>query len=265
MNGTQEKQRSEFVLNVTVPTGIKKKRSKIKFCECGCGGMVTWHKKKKIWNKYIHGHNKSTLGIPCTEENKILLSKKLKGRFVGILHPMYGKHHSEATKKHWSNVRKGRPSFRKGIKHTELTKTKMKEKRKFQVFTNEAKIKMSVAQKQIWKSDPLRRKKQSERMRNENHFNWQGGISRHPYSLNWTDTLKESVRQRDGYKCQLCCVSQKELNERLNIHHIDYDKENCDPKNLISLCRSCHIKTNYQREKWISFFLGRQRIEGREI
>jgi len=31
---------------------------------------------------------------------------------------------------------------------------------------------------------------------------------------------------------------------------IDYDKLNIKPKNLISLCHSCHMKTNYNREYW---------------
>ena len=37
-------------------------------------------------------------------------------------------------------------------------------------------------------------------------------------------------------------------------HHIDYDKNNLDPKNLISLCKSHHMKSNYNRETYIKFF-----------
>ena len=39
-------------------------------------------------------------------------------------------------------------------------------------------------------------------------------------------------------------------------NHIDYDKDNLDPKNLISLCKSCHMKTNHNRAYWINYFKG---------
>jgi len=38
------------------------------------------------------------------------------------------------------------------------------------------------------------------------------------------------------------------------VHHIDYDKKNCDPENLITLCKNCHPKTNSNRGDWIEFF-----------
>jgi len=93
-----------------------------------------------------------------------------------------------------------------------------------------------------------------EKMSGENHHNWQGGISFEPYSIAWTEQLKESIRTRDHHTCQLCGKKQEELSEKLAVHHIDYDKKNLDPKNLISLCRSCHMKTNYKRKEWIDFF-----------
>jgi 5-methylcytosine-specific restriction endonuclease McrA len=34
---------------------------------------------------------------------------------------------------------------------------------------------------------------------------------------------------------------------------IDYNKKNCNPENLITLCNKCHMKTNHNREKWIKF------------
>jgi hypothetical protein len=40
----------------------------------------------------------------------------------------------------------------------------------------------------------------------------------------------------------------------LHVHHIDYVKEHCDPQNLIALCRSCHMKTNADREFWMGLF-----------
>ena len=35
---------------------------------------------------------------------------------------------------------------------------------------------------------------------------------------------------------------------KLCIHHINYNKKDCKPKNLITLCKSCNSKANYDRE-----------------
>ena len=70
-----------------------------------------------------------------------------------------------------------------------------------------------------------------------------------PYTVDWTETLKRSIRERDHYQCQVCGKPQE--NRTLPIHHIDYNKKNCDPKNLITLCDGCHGKTNYRRKFWV--------------
>lgn len=80
------------------------------------------------------------------------------------------------------------------------------------------------------------------------HWNWMGGITKLPYSVDWTNTLKRSIRERDNYICQIC--SQYGC----SVHHIDYDKKNSIPDNLITLCRSCHTKTNSDRKNWLDFF-----------
>lgn len=88
------------------------------------------------------------------------------------------------------------------------------------------------------------------------HPNWQGGISKLPYSFDWTETLKKSIRQRDHYTCQLCGRIQRRFEKNFDVHHIDYNKMNCDPKNLITLCRSCNskVEAKNQRNSWIEFF-----------
>lgn len=82
--------------------------------------------------------------------------------------------------------------------------------------------------------------------------NWKGGKSFEPYSVDWTITLKRSIRERDGYVCQLC--EQTQGDRALDVHHIDYNKQNCDPNNLISLCVTCHRKTNGKRDYWTNYF-----------
>lgn len=76
---------------------------------------------------------------------------------------------------------------------------------------------------------------------------WKGGISCEPYCDAWADKeYKKSILERDNYQCQNpdCWQTSK----RLTIHHIDYNKKNCEPENLITLCRSCNSRANKDRE-----------------
>ena len=117
-----------------------------------------------------------------------------------------------------------------------------------------------ASKKQVW--DNKRRKIMSEAMLKlfdnpKNHPRWKGGKSYEIYPEDWTDDSRDSIRKRDNYICQECGLHQDELKGRfkkLDIHHIDYDKDNLNPNNLITLCRSCHIKTNGNREYWTNYF-----------
>jgi len=104
---------------------------------------------------------------------------------------------------------------------------------------------------------PETRKKISDAQKGDKSIQWKGGISYQPYPDDWNETLRNSIRQRDNLMCQECGVHQDELTGRfkkLEVHHIDYNKDNLDPDNLISLCKSCHTKTNINREYWINYF-----------
>jgi 5-methylcytosine-specific restriction endonuclease McrA len=41
----------------------------------------------------------------------------------------------------------------------------------------------------------------------------------------------------------------------LDVHHIDYDRKNSSEDNLITLCRQCNIRANFNRGYWEEFFL----------
>jgi 5-methylcytosine-specific restriction endonuclease McrA len=174
-----------------------------------------------------------------------------KGRFVKGSQLWQGKHHTKATKekirkarlgngKKWSEesklrfrknghgFKKGHPLFSKGFTG------------KF--HTQDFKNKLSERNKRLGIKPPIGIK--------EKNPNWKGGISREPYDFNFGEELKNLIKKRDGYKCKLC---KKKL-KVLYVHHIDYNKQNSDPKNLLSLCNSCHSKTNYGRKNWTRFF-----------
>ncbi|KKL46013.1 hypothetical protein LCGC14_2349870 [marine sediment metagenome] len=86
------------------------------------------------------------------------------------------------------------------------------------------------------------------------NMNWQGGKSFEPYDRTFNNKFKRLIRKRDNQICMLCKIHREKLNRALDVHHIDYDKLLSIPQNCISLCLSCHIKTNGNRKQWIYFF-----------
>ena len=78
---------------------------------------------------------------------------------------------------------------------------------------------------------------------------WMGGKSFEPYTPDFTDELKQIIRKRDK-ACVLCGA----CNGTLHVHHINYDKHNCSPTNLVALCNSCHSRTNSNRTNWQKHF-----------
>lgn len=160
------------------------------------------------------------------------------------------------TKEHVEKVRKNLI----GIKRSEKTKKKIKTARVNQIMPYGEKHPM-------WKGGKPNcrdcgKKISHERIRcracylkfsiGKNHPTWLGGKSFEPYTIDWTKTLRQSIRERDQFTCQLCKENQQD--RALSIHHIDYNKTNCNPDNLISLCVPCHAKTNFNRNKWKKMF-----------
>lgn len=84
--------------------------------------------------------------------------------------------------------------------------------------------------------------------------NWRGGISFEPYPVKFNRQLKEQIRTRDNHICQLCGVKQEYYYRKLDIHHIDYNKKNLNPNNLISLCSGCNSKVNGDRSYYYTYF-----------
>lgn len=129
-------------------------------------------------------------------------------------------------------------------------------KKKF-VFTEKHRLKISKALKgRVSPTLGYKFPKQAILKSGENNPNWNGGKSFEPYSSEFNRILKLRIRERDSFKCRLCGSDGKNFGRSLDIHHIDYDKKNVNDDNLISLCVSCHMKTNYKRESWRKYFNG---------
>jgi len=159
-----------------------------------------------------------------TEEQKKLISKSLKGHCV-----------SKLTRQKISKSERGKFV-------SEETRKKLRIVRASQIITEETKRKLSIA------------------FSGSKHPNWMGGKSFEPYGVEFDDKLKEQIRARDNYCCQECGKHQSELRTKngepylLLVHHTDYCKTHNFFWNLISLCRDCHLKTNFNREYWTSYF-----------
>lgn len=95
---------------------------------------------------------------------------------------------------------------------------------------------------------------------------WKGGISLESYGRNWNQKIKLLIKKRDGFQCQSPFCNKK--SSRLSIHHIDYVKINCSPRNLITLCTSCNIKANTNRIYWKKLYTnilkGRMNSNGKQ-
>lgn len=94
----------------------------------------------------------------------------------------------------------------------------------------------------------------SGKLEGDKNPSWRGGLSFEPYTAEFTPRLKRCIRDRDGRACQLCGVTQENYPRTLAVHHIDYDKANCQPWNLITLCTGCNTKVNSARGWWTLYF-----------
>lgn len=85
---------------------------------------------------------------------------------------------------------------------------------------------------------------QWQRASGANTSNWQGGKSFEPYPATFNETFKQKIRERDGNICAICA------GWGIDVHHINYIKEDTFAKNCITLCDVCHGKTGTNRDQW---------------
>jgi len=218
-------------------------------CLCECGGT-----KIAVSAELKNGHvkscgclkggaqlgNKNGLGTKRTAESKAKISKALKGRTLTAEHcenikksktkefrrklsrrmsgknnPMYGKATPDSVKAKISEAMKGN-QYRVGHKHS-----------------LEARQKMSIAQK-------------GKRI-GEDNPRWKGGKRpQDPYCAIFRDEeFRSMIFGRDNHQCQNpdCWGNCKEVCG----HHINYNKQDCIPANVITLCRSCNTRANAER------------------
>jgi len=259
-----------------------RKRKHFQFCECGCEGIVS------KGSRFLVGHGRR--GKKSSPEHIRKISEALTGRpgLFGKDNHFYGKKHSDKSKeknrqahlgkkqtqetvdKRMNTIEANGGVWNKGKKMSNEFCKKISERQKGlpgHPCSEETKVILSERIKEIWKN-PEHRKRVTKSLSGINHPFYRSKPGMTPenwprdYPLEFNDKLKEMIRERDGRRCQLCTLSEEE-NRKLDIHHINYLKFDLDPTNLISLCHSCHGKTEHNRDKWQSFFMGRIRILNR--
>jgi len=98
----------------------------------------------------------------------------------------------------------------------------------------------------------------SIKVKGKNHPRYIDGRSFLPYPIEFNQSLKDKIRERDDYTCQNCSMSEEEhliiFGTNLHIHHIDYNKQNCKEDNLITVCNNCNNRANFNCSYWQSFF-----------
>ncbi|MBA7658953.1 hypothetical protein ES703_66916 [subsurface metagenome] len=214
-------------------------------------GRVPWNKGlTKETDPRVKKMAETKKGIPLSEEHR----KKISESESGERNHMYGKHVSEETKQKISEAmsgennpmygRKGEQNPFYGKYHSEETKRKM----------SKSNLGQDPWNKGLSKETDPRVQKLSKAVSGKNNSHWRGGKSFELYGSEFNDALKEQIRERDNYQCQLCWVYQKESSRSLDVHHIDYNKKNNYKRNLVSLCVSCHAKTNVNRDEWEAYF-----------
>lgn len=214
-------------------------------CTCGCGEKIKimrWHlinakipkycnsghinKNKKFSDEHCEKIRKSNLISMNKKEVKELIQKN---RTPPVYDKKRCKEMSNITKKLWQNS-----EYRNKTIQSHIGK----------IPTFEARLNMSKAQLKL---------REDGWMCGENHPAYIDGRSKEKqkYCILFNDfEFRSMILQRDNNKCMNpCCTGNKDRFNRLDLHHIDYNKMNCNPDNIITLCHSCHSRSNYDR-KW---------------
>ena len=207
-------------------------------------------------NYYTH-----TCKCGCGDQIEIRGSHK----YDGI--PLYIKgHHFKCRTKSKEEIRKFQNSIKNSYKNGRIVWNKgltkeldARVKNNGEKTSKALKIYFSIEENRNKISLKMKGKNHSEETKNKlreankgsNHPQWQNGISFEPYAPEFNKEFKKFVKDRDFNICQTPnCMNT----ENLHVHHIDYNKKNNNPENAITLCVSCHMKTNFNRQYWTGYY-----------
>jgi len=208
-------------------------------------------RETKKYNSYRLCKSCSIIGRKHTNKTKEKISKSNKGNKIS-------KEHKEKI----SLLFKGKPQSKEliekrtksltGRKLTEETKKKIQKTHLGKKLSEEHKKKISISHIITHKLRILN---------GEKHPLWKEGKIKYPEEFDIS--LRRSVRYKYN-NCDFFSGLHKNIispHRELSVHHIDYNKNNCDIDNLIPLTISNHARTNVIRWFWEKLIKNTQEID----
>lgn len=212
-------------------------------CACGCGTMIAPINKKGEPAKYAHGHNGNT--PPPLKPGYVVWNKGKPNPSASIIHKGKKLPNEEIERRTATRLihNGGVYQRKRGWKHTPETIERMK-------TVNRAKA-LHGEHNPFYGKHHTERAKQiiSEKKSGERNPNWHNGAATLPYGPEFTRKFKRLIRERDNYTCQRCGKTQAENGCTMQVHHIDHNKMNNDPTNLVTVCNSCNVWLSYHRDE----------------
>jgi len=197
-------------------------------------------KKMSLGQKQWYNNN------PVSEETRMKISIALKGR--------------KFSEEHLHNM----SLSQKGKKASKETRAKLSEAQIERNKNPEERLKMRESMLKRYEKNPLtEEQKQKYAMQlkkwhkanpgatvGENNPAWKGGISCLPYAPIFSDSgYRDLLWARQDGVCMNPNCSEDHLDKPLFLHHIDHEKENTLPENLIGVCVSCNTIAE-NKETW---------------
>ena len=205
-------------------------------CLCGCGKYVNAGKKYVSVSHYARGrspHNTKYDQFPrCFNcKNKFKLKSGKPRKYCSVVCYAESKKGKEPWNKGhiglkpWHNI----TGLLKGAWNKGLTKESDKRVRK---WAKSCAIARKNAHIKPWNYIDGRSKTETPRR----------------YGDDW-NIIRHRIYKRDGYRCQKCMINMNEHIKKykmlLHVHHIIpfLDTRDNTSRNLVTLCKSCHVKT----------------------
>lgn len=203
-------------------------------CQCRCGTLIPPTNKNGLPAKFAHGHN--GVGMPSHLKGRPAWNRGKPSPWAVETHK--GKKLSEEEIQRRTATRlatnDGVYQTARGWKHAPETIAKMTEVNRAKALKGEDNPFFGK------KHTPESRAAMSAKLAREKHPQWKGGIGTLPYGPEFTEKFKRLIRERDGNACRCCGKPHEEGRQAFPVHHLDRDKKNNDPINLVTLCYSCH-------------------------
>lgn len=203
-------------------------------CEYGCGRKAKYQLKNGKWC--------------CSKSQNSCLEMKRRNSETkkGKNHPMFGKHRAEETKK---LLREANLGMKKPWA-SEMNRKRTGKNNPFHGKKHKEETKQKQRKAKLGKKRPDVSEMNRKRTGPKNH-NWIPDREQRfaPYTAKFYDKdYRQFIFETNNNGNEICPIClKKEISE---LHHINYNKQNDNKKNLIFLCISCHRRTNHNRDYW---------------